>query len=91
MDWVPGAERFHKLNIRLVKVREPVTSGKYQWRESFTKLRVAELFDYERVIYFDVDSYLLGTVDFLFDVANFPTAIAAPRAYWFSDATYRNP
>ena len=50
------------------------------WRESFLKLRAAELFQYDRVIYFDVDAFPLASLDNLFDIAKFPVEIAAPRA-----------
>ncbi len=81
---VPEKERFTKLGIKLIHVGEPASKGSWQWRESFLKLRAAELFQYDRVIYFDVDAFPLGTLDNLFDIAKFPVEIAAPRAYWLS-------
>lgn len=79
---VPNRERFKKLNIKLIKVEEVASKGPFQWREGFLKLRVSELFDYQRVIYFDVDTFPVGSLDNLFDIAKFPVEIAAPRAYW---------
>ena len=79
---VPNPERFKKLNIKLIKVEEAASKGQFQWRESFLKLRVTELFDYQRLIYFDVDTFPVGSLDNLFDIAKFPVEIAAPRAYW---------
>jgi len=79
---VPMKPKFDKCNIRLIKVPEPSARGQHQWVSSFLKLRIAELFDYDRVVYFDVDTYPLGNMDYLFDLADFPVEIAAPRAYW---------
>eukprot|EP00435_Cladocopium_sp_Y103_P028953 s2161_g7.t1 len=79
---VPGLERFQKMGIKLIQVKDPVSKGKYQWTHSFVKLRTAELFQYQRVIYFDVDAFPLGSMDNLFEIAPFPVELAAPRAYW---------
>ena len=79
---VPGKERFQKLGMKLIQVEEAAAKGEWQWKESFLKLRAAQLFDYDRVIYCDADAYPLGSLDNLFDVAPFPVEIAAPRAYW---------
>ena len=79
---VPYKERFESLHMRLIQVEEPASKGMYQWAESFLKLRVAQLFNYDRVIYFDADAFPLGSLDNLFDIAKFPVEIAAPRAYW---------
>mmetsp|Transcript_69518 Transcript_69518/g.165796 ORF Transcript_69518/g.165796 Transcript_69518/m.165796 type:complete len:301 (+) Transcript_69518:68-970(+) len=79
---VPGRPRFETLGIKLIRVEEAAAKGEYQWRESFLKLRAAELFQYDRVVYFDVDAFPLGSLDNLFDIARFPVEIAAPRAYW---------
>ena len=38
---------------------DPVSKGKFQWTYSFVKLRAAELFQYQRIIYFDVDAFPL--------------------------------
>ena len=81
-DEVPGKERFEKRGIKLIKVEEAAAKGTYQWKESFLKLRAAQLFNYDRVIYFDADAFPLGSIDNLFDIAKFQVEIAAPRAYW---------
>ena len=39
--------------------QDPMSKGKYQWTHSFVKLRSAELFQYQRIIYFDVDAFPL--------------------------------
>ncbi|CAE7169707.1 GNT1, partial [Symbiodinium pilosum] len=79
---VPRPERFRKAGIKLVEVPSAVSKGEVTWRESFMKLRASQLFQYDRVIYFDVDTLPLGSLDNLFNIANFPIEIAAPRAYW---------
>lgn len=79
---VPEKPRFAKLGIKLIHVKEAMSKGSWQWGESFLKLRVAELFQYNRVIYFDADAFPLGSLENLFDIAKFPVEIAAPRAYW---------
>lgn len=82
---VPGKERFEKLGIKLIHVDEAASKGSTAtWRDSFLKLRAAQLFQYDRVIYFDVDAFPLASLDNLFDIAKFPVEIAAPRAYWLS-------
>lgn len=79
---VPGMERFQKMGIKLIQVKDPVSKGKFQWTYSFVKLRAAELFQYQRIIYFDVDAFPLASMDNLFEIAPFPVELAAPRAYW---------
>ena len=59
---VPGRPRFETLGIKLIRVEEAAAKGEYQWRESFLKLRAAELFQYDRVVYFDVDAFPLGSL-----------------------------
>eukprot|EP00931_Biecheleriopsis_adriatica_P065933 TRINITY_DN40380_c0_g1_i1.p1 TRINITY_DN40380_c0_g1~~TRINITY_DN40380_c0_g1_i1.p1 ORF type:complete len:319 (+),score=68.32 TRINITY_DN40380_c0_g1_i1:63-1019(+) len=79
---LPKEERFKKLKIRLIQVEPAATSGTSQWSSSFLKLRISELFEYRRVVYFDVDTFPLGNMDHLFSISEFPIEIAAPRAYW---------
>lgn len=79
---IPGKERFRRMGIKMVQVSAAAAKGESQWKESFLKLRVAELFQYERVIYFDADAFPLGSLENLFDIAQFPVELAAPRAYW---------
>lgn len=50
------------------------------WETSMTKLRVFELDEYERVIYFDSDVHLQQHMDELFTLPR--AAMAMPRAYW---------
>lgn len=79
---IPHLEKLKRDGIRLIKVSPPTTQGSDQWVESFAKLRIAEPLGYDRVVYFDVDTYPLGRLDYLFDIADFPVEVAAPRAYW---------
>mmetsp|Transcript_29866 Transcript_29866/g.64635 ORF Transcript_29866/g.64635 Transcript_29866/m.64635 type:complete len:428 (+) Transcript_29866:66-1349(+) len=79
---IPLRQKMEQLGIRLIKVEQPKTLGRDQWVESFTKLRAAQLYDYDRLIYFDVDTFPLGRLDDLFELGNFPIEVAAPRAYW---------
>lgn len=79
---VPGKERFTKFDIKLLQVKEAASKGSWQWAESFLKLRVAELFQYHRILYFDSDAFPLGSLENLFNIAQFPVELAAPRAYW---------
>lgn len=79
---VPGVEKFKRLGIRLIDVPLPAARGKRQWADSFLKLRVAQLFEYKRIVYFDVDTFPLGNLENLFEISEFPIEIAAPRAYW---------
>ncbi|CAE7244432.1 unnamed protein product [Symbiodinium natans] len=79
---VPRPERFEKMGVKLIKVQAAVSRGKWQWLQSFLKLRVASLYQYDRIIYMDADSFPIGSLDNLFDLANFPVEIATPIAYW---------
>ncbi|KAK3724476.1 hypothetical protein LTR37_001100 [Vermiconidia calcicola] len=50
------------------------------YETSVSKLRIFELNEYDKVIYFDSDSTLFQHMDELFSLPR--TAIAMPRAYW---------
>ncbi|CAE7768326.1 PKAR [Symbiodinium sp. CCMP2456] len=79
---VPRRARFEKLGIKLIKVQQTTSKGMYQWVQSYLKLRVASLYQYDRIIYMDADSFPIGSLDNLFDLANFPVEIATPFSYW---------
>ena len=64
---------------------EPGTFKKpSNWELSITKIRIFELDEYERVLYFDSDAHLQQHMDELFLLPKAP--IAMPRAYWFPRA-----
>jgi hypothetical protein len=53
------------------------------WSDSYTKLLIFNLTQYERVLHLDSDSTILEPMDELFMLPNSP--IAMPKAYWFDD------
>eukprot|EP00397_Hematodinium_sp_SG-2012_P042123 GEMP01046531.1.p1 GENE.GEMP01046531.1~~GEMP01046531.1.p1 ORF type:complete len:363 (+),score=48.58 GEMP01046531.1:72-1091(+) len=79
---ITDTTRFAALNIRTKQMDTPFLRGADQYGSSFTKLWASHLFEYDRVIYFDVDTFVLNSLDHLFYIAPFPVEIAAPRAYW---------
>jgi len=50
------------------------------WRTSITKLRIFELEEYDRVLYFDNDALLFQHMDELFSLPSAP--VVMPRRYW---------
>lgn len=85
---VPDRRRFERFHIRMIKVSPPATRGRHQWVWSFAKLRISGLFEYSRIIFFDVDTFPLGGLDHLFDLSSFPLELAAPRAYWLHNQPF---
>ena len=72
-------------SIQLLGLDEPAEPGSLKsptegYSTSITKLRIFELDEYDRVLYFDSDSVLQQHMDELFTMPK--TAAAMPRAYW---------
>jgi alpha-N-acetylglucosamine transferase len=53
------------------------------WSESYTKLLIFNLTQYDRVLHLDSDSTILEPMDELFLLP--PSPVVMPRAYWFDD------
>ena len=70
--------------IQLLGLDGPAEAGTLKklstWETSITKLRVFEVDEYERVLYFDNDVHVQQHMDELFLLPSAP--IALPRAYW---------
>lgn len=81
-------EAMHGLGIETRRVEAlPSAGGSWYFRDCRVKLRVFQQFDFDRVIYADVDAIPLRSLDFLFD---FPldAPLAAPLAYWIERNLY---
>jgi len=74
-------ERMRDMGLRLRQVDRPRCSRHRFYRDSFVKLRIFELDEYERIVYVDADALPLAPLDDLF-LFPFDGPIAAPRAYW---------
>lgn len=81
-------ESFNELGVRLQPVSLAMVKGpKNTYFNSFLKLRVGQLNEYDQIIYLDSDIMPLGNVDHLFDIELGPSGIAAPEAYWLKKET----
>lgn len=80
--------------IILIPVDVLTIDEKNIWHDSFTKLYVFSLIQYDRVIYFDADSMLLDkpreptNLNELFNIPE-DIDIAMPQAYWLSNQQLR--
>lgn len=75
---------FADQGVRLYAKPLAATKGVGGYSNSFFKLRVAQLEEYDRVVYLDSDAMPLQNLDHLFDLPLGDAMIAAPRAYWLS-------
>ncbi|EGC33711.1 hypothetical protein DICPUDRAFT_154205 [Dictyostelium purpureum] len=50
------------------------------WEQTWNKFYVFKLIDYKRVVHLDADTYLLKSLDHLFELPD--ATLALPRAYW---------
>ncbi|KAK9817603.1 hypothetical protein WJX74_010575 [Apatococcus lobatus] len=75
-----------RLEVRLVTVDSLLQSGDQTWAQSLTKLRIFELTDYQRIIYFDADGLVMRNMNHLFQLPSTP--VAMPRAYWLDQPFY---
>jgi hypothetical protein len=70
--------------VQLLSIDGPAEPGTFKnpsnYGASMTKMRLFELQEYDRIIYFDGDSILQDHLDELFYLPS--TAVAMPRAYW---------
>lgn len=62
------------------------SSTEETWGDSLTKLRIFQLTEYERIVYFDCDALVLKNMDVLFRLPSAP--VAMPRAYWANQGTF---
>jgi hypothetical protein len=76
------------LGVRSVRIQPANTKGAGngadpRYHSSLNKLRAAELFEYDRVIFLEMDFLPLRSLDFLFDMFDdIEVPYAAPRMYW---------
>ena len=64
------------------QVPHAVTRGSFQWKTSYDKLLWSTLTLYDRIVFIEIDDFILGNLDHLFEYSPFLTTFAAPRAYW---------
>ena len=64
-------------------VDPPKTIGKPQWRHTFAKFWVAQMYEFDSVAVLDYDVLLLKPLDVMFELADeIPDSVVSPRAYW---------
>lgn len=80
-NFVPRMKKvIEELNIEVKMVSDIYIDGDDpKWSSSFTKFRVFELIDYERVVYFDSDATVLQNMDELFFMPD--ADVILPLAY----------
>jgi alpha-N-acetylglucosamine transferase len=51
------------------------------WKDQFTKLRILEIVDYDRILYIDADTFLTRPIDSIFDepIVRVPTGTKFDR------------
>ena len=64
-------------------VQPPRTSGRYQWKHSFAKFWIAEMYEFDAVAFLDFDVLLFKPLDVMLDLADeVADSVVSPRAYW---------
>lgn len=102
LELQPQFDTIHSLALENDIILEPISllsnkKDKSIWKDSFTKLHIFEMDQYDRLIYFDADSLLLNVsqtsnnmfhngLQNLNELFYIPSNIdiAAPQAYWLS-------
>jgi len=70
----------HQMNVNTKRVEKLPYSHKH-FEDCFTKFYIFQFLQYDRIIYFDSDTYVLQNLDHLFTLP-LKGNLAAPRAYW---------
>ena len=68
------------MQVKVISVAVVLQEGEPTWAESLTKLKIFELTQYSRLLYFDVDGLVMRNMNHLFRLPAAP--VAMPRAYW---------
>ena len=89
-------ERARKSGIDLREVEPlegpPSTTDTFEqgvqnyYNNVFTKLRIFQLYDYDRLVYLDADAIVFRNLDHLFFLPD--VFLAAPRAYWLTQPQF---
>lgn len=88
--------RIEEFGAKVRRIKEPESKGsaKEPWTtryiQSFAKLRAAELFEYRRVVFLELDYLPLQNPDHLFSAFGDTVRVpyAAPRMYWDSKKSF---
>lgn len=82
-------KRLSQLGVKTVQISTPATKGDHRYYTSFEKLRAAQLFQYRRVIFLEMDYMMMRSLDHYFEVfGDIPIAYAAPKMYWVAQTGY---
>jgi len=81
-EYLVRAAREYGIIMKTVQVLKPPPGAMPYYQNVMTKLRIFELYEYERVIFLDSDSLVLeNALDELFDLPA-DVHLAIPRCYW---------
>jgi len=73
-------QSMHKMNVITKRVQK-LPSAHWHFKNCFIKFYIFQLTQYDRIVYFDADTYIMQNLDHLFTLP-LNGKIAAPKAYW---------
>ncbi|KAJ3254836.1 hypothetical protein HK103_006826 [Boothiomyces macroporosus] len=82
-------KQLNTLSVKTIQVNS-ILSDKAEggvnelYQDSVTKFRIFDDWGYDRFVFIDADSMLMGNIDHLFDLPDIPT-FWAPRAFWLEE------
>ena len=79
---VPHSVRIRVPGATVRPVAVAAFKGHGSWENTFMKFRAVQLYEYDRVMFLDLDLLVLASPRYLFASAPATFTVAAPRAYW---------